>query len=117
MYYAYMVKTADGDVCRGLVAGDSFVTAMCKVDDYYDDTRATSVLLTCVTEGDCYDIDDVEDKIYDDDDDDEEEDDYDEMHSDCCDGNTAFKIGIDSHIDMDELKKLENFLKLFEEEE
>ena len=117
MYYAYIVKTADGDVCRGLVAGDSFVSAMCKVDDYYDDTRATSVLLTCVTEGECYDVDDVEDRLYDDDDDDEE-DDYDETHSDCCDGNATFKIDIDSCTDMDdELKKLENFLKLFEEEE
>lgn len=113
MYYAYIVRDADGDVYRGLVAGDSFVTAMLKVDDYYDDTCATSVLLTCVTEKECYDVDDVNDKLYDD----EEENDYDEMHGDCCDGNATVKIGIDSHIDMDELKKLENFLKLLEEEE
>ena len=115
MYYIYMIKTADGDICRGLVAGDDFVTAMCKVDNYYDTTCATSVLLTCVTEGECYDIDDVNDRLSDDDD--EEENNYDEIHGDCCDGNATVKIDIGSHIDIDELKKLEDLLKLFEEEE
>lgn len=118
MYYAYIVKAADGDVYRGLVAGDSFVSAMCKVDDYYDDTCATSVLLTCVTDGECYDIDDVNEGLCDDDDDDddEEEDDYDETHGDSCDGNVTFKI-VDSHVNTDELEKLGLLLKLFEEEE
>lgn len=120
MYYAYNVKTADGDIYRGIVAGDNFVSAMCKVDDYYDSVCATSVWLVCVTVGECYDIDDVNEGLCDDDnedEEDEEENDYDEIHSDCCDGNTTVKIGIDSHIDMDELKELENFLKSFEEEE
>ena len=116
MYYAYNVKTADGDTYRGLVAGDSFVTAMLKVDDYYDDARATSVLLTCVTEEECYDIDDVNDRFYDDDDEDEE-DSYDKMHGDCCDGNATVKIGIDSHVDTDELEKLILSFKHFEGEE
>ena len=115
MYYAYIVKAADGDVYKGLVAADSFVTAMCKVDDYYDDTYATSVLLTCVTDGECYDIDDVNEGFRDDDD--EEEDDYDEMDGDSCDGNATVEIGIDSHIDKEELKKLELLFKLFEDEE
>lgn len=115
MYYAYIVKAADGDVYKGLVAGDSFVSAMCKVDDYYDDSCATSVLLTCVTDEECYDIDDVNEGLRDDED--EDEDDYDEMHGDSCDGNATVEIGIDSHINKDELKKLELLFKLFEEEE
>lgn len=118
MYYAYIVKAADGDVYKGLVAADSFVTAMCKVDDYYDDTCATSVLLTCVTDEECYDIDDVNEGLCDDDDEDEDDyDDYDEMHGDSCDGNATIEIGIDSHIDKEELKKLELLFKLFEDEE
>lgn len=116
MYYAYNVKTADGEVYRGLVAGDSFVSAMCKVDDYYDSACATSVLLVCVTAGECYDIDDVNEGLCDDEDEDEEEDDYDEIHGDCCDGNFSFKI-IDSHVNTDELEKLGLLFKRFEEEE
>ena len=118
MYYAYIVKAADGDVYKGLVAGPDFVSAMCKVDAYYDDTCATSVLLTCVTDGECYDIDDVNEGLRDDDDEDEDDyDDYDEMHGDSCDGNATVEIGIDSHINKDELKKLELLFKLFEDEE
>jgi hypothetical protein len=116
MYYAYIVKAADGDVYKGLVAGDSFVSAMCKVDDYYDSACATSVLLTCVTAGECYDIDDVNEGLCDDDDEDEEEDDYDEMHGDSCDGNVTFEF-VDSHVDTDELEKLMLLFKRFEEEE
>ena len=104
MYYAYIVKTADDDTYKGLVAGDSFVSAMCKVDDYYDSTCATSVLLTCVTEEECYDIDDVNDRLYDDD---EKEDNYDEIHSDHCDGNIKFEPAeFNFEVDDEKLKKL-----------
>lgn len=115
MYYGYAVKCADGDVYKGLVAADGFVEAMMKIDNYYDDTAATSVHIVCITDEECYDVDDVDDGLLNDDD--NEDEDYDEEHGDCCDGNATVEIGIDSHIDKDELKKLELLLKLFEEEE
>lgn len=115
MYYGYAVKCADGDVYKGLVAADGFVEAMMKIDNYYDDTAATSVHIVCITDEECYDVDDVDDGWFDDDD--NEDEDYDEEHGDCCDGNATFEIGIDSHINKDELKKLELLFKLFEEEE
>ncbi len=115
MYYGYAVKCADGDVYKGLVAADGFVEAMMKIDNYYDDTAATSVHIVCITDEECYDVDDVDEGLCDDED--EQEDGYDEMHGDSCDGNATFEIGIDSHIDKDELKKLELLFKLFEEEE
>lgn len=115
MYYGYAVKCADGDVYKGLVAADGFVEAMVKIDNYYDDTAATSVHIVCITDEECYDVDDVDDGLLDDDD--NEDEDYDEEHGDSCDGNATVEIGIDSHIDKDELKKLELLFKLFGEEE
>ena len=116
MYYGYAVKCADGDVYKGLVAADGFVEAMMKIDNYYDDTAATSVHIVCITDEECYDVDDVNEELCDDEDEDEEEDDYDEIHGDSCDGNVTFKF-VDSHVNTDELEKLGLLFKLVEEEE
>ena len=101
MYYTYLVVDADGDDYRGLVCADTFTGAMAKVDDYYVDVNAVSTLLTCVTDAECYDVDEM-------DTDDVEE--YEDAHKDTYDGNfTHIKINAD------EIEKLMGILKQFED--
>lgn len=119
MYYTYNVLDVDGDIHEGIVSGDSFVEALEKIDDYYDDLHATSVLLTCATKESCYDIHDMSDEDdYDDDEDEDDEEDYD-VEDDDYDGNITIKAHttVTPHIDVDWdevgtlmelLKKLEN---------
>lgn len=110
MYYTYLVVDADGDDYRGLVCADTFTGAMAKVDDYYVDVNAVSTLLTCVTDAECYDVDEM-------DTDDIEE--YEDAHEDTCDGNFTLKAEttVTPHIDidMDEIEKLMEILKQFED--
>lgn len=107
MYYAYTVVDGDGDIHRGLVCAESFVDAMNKIYDYYIDICATSVLITCVTVDECYDVDDIsDDMVIEDEDEDEDEDDaydYDSAHGDNCNGNVTIKAHttITPHLEFD----------------
>lgn len=101
MYYTYLVVDADGDDYRGLVCADTFTGAMAKVDDYYVDVNAVSTLLTCVTDAECYDVDEM-------DTDDVEE--YEDAHEDTCDGNFTHV-----EVNTDELEKLMEIFKQFED--
>ena len=96
MYYTYLVVDADGDDYRGLVCADTFTGAMEKVD-----VNAVSTLLTCVTDAECYDVDEM-------DTDDVEE--YEDAHEDTCDGNFTL-----TEVNTDEIEKLMEILKQFED--
>jgi len=99
MYYTYLVVDVDGDDYRGLVCDDTFSGAMQKVDDHYADVDAVSVMLTCVTGAECYDVDEM-------DTDNVEE--YEDAHEDTCDGNFTH-----IEINADEIEKLMGILKQF----
>lgn len=110
MYYTYLVVDSDGDDYRGLVCDDTFSGAMQKVDDYYADVDAVSAMLTCVTGAECYDVDEMSD---------EDVEEYEDAHEDTCDGNFTLKAAttITPHIDIDidEIEKLLEILKQFED--
>ena len=114
MYYGYRVTDADGEEYVGAVYAGSFVDAMDRIDDFYDDVPAVCVGLVCLTEDECLDVGNL--------DDDENKDEDDEEYVDTCDGNFTITAHttVTPHLDnvesinKSDIDKLEEIVKILE---